>query len=124
MNDDDFKGYVTLGKTYTQGNDDELQVYMDDYLNYKFNINKYSVFDAAEIATIDNREEKIQELEDRFEEFSDEMFGRIEAIEEQIVLVRRDNALEKDFDELKEAWEKYNEILEKLRTFKALQDSA
>jgi protease II len=67
---------------------------------------------------------QLTELEERFEEFQDDMIGRIENIEEQIVLVRRDNALEEQFEELKEAWDKYNEILDKLRTFKALQDSA
>jgi len=49
---------------------------------------------------------------------------RLSAIEDQVLIIRRDNALEEDYEELKKAWEAYEELRERLRTFKALKDSA
>ena len=63
----------------------------------------------------------IREKQDAFEE---KMEDRLSKIEDQIVLVRRDVVLEEDYKELKEAWEAYNKLAEKLRTFKRLKDSA
>jgi hypothetical protein len=58
------------------------------------------------------------------DEFKIDITDRIEAIEDQMVIVRRDNALEEEFEELKEAWQAYYDMMDKLRTFKALKDSA
>ncbi len=49
---------------------------------------------------------------------------RLEELEDQVLLVRRDAILEEEFEELKEAWQAYNDLLAKLKTFKALKDSA
>lgn len=62
-------------------------------------------------------------LED-FEEHKSEVNDRLSAIEDQMAIVRRDAILEEDFEELREAWQAYNDLMDKLRTFKALQDSA
>lgn len=48
---------------------------------------------------------------------------RLSAIEDQVLLVRRDAIVEEEYEELKEAWEAYNYLLAKLRTFKAIKDS-
>lgn len=65
-----------------------------------------------------------KKLEEEFKYFRRAMEERLAAIEDQVVLVKRDAILEHDFKELEEAWEAYNTLLEKLKTFKALQDSA
>lgn len=49
---------------------------------------------------------------------------RLSALEDQVLLIRRDVVLEKEYEELKEAWQAYNDLLAKLKTFKALKDSA
>ena len=49
---------------------------------------------------------------------------RLAALEEQVLLIHRDEILEEEFEELKEAYQAYNDLLAKLKTFKALKDSA
>ncbi len=68
-----------------------------------------------DITTVD----EMNEIKMQMAEFNQ----RLKAIEDQILIVRRDNALEEHFEELKEAWKAYNELADKLRTFRALQDS-
>jgi len=63
-------------------------------------------------------------IQDELKAHREIMSDRLDAIEDQIVLVRRDNALEEDYKELKEAWKAYNKLAERLRTFKRLKDSA
>jgi len=48
----------------------------------------------------------------------------VKAMKEQIILIDRDNCLEADYQELKDAYDAYEELRDKLRTFKALKDSA
>ena len=67
---------------------------------------------------------ELNEIKQQFQEYKDQMNARIKEMEDQVLLVRRDVLLEEDFEELKEAWEAYDELLKKLRTFKALKDSA
>jgi len=50
--------------------------------------------------------------------------GRLRALEDQQLILRRDRILEEQYDELREAWSLYNATLEKLKTFQALKDSA
>ena len=73
--------------------------------------------------TVTQEDVKLNQIEEELKNFKRDVNKRLEAIEEQVVLVRRDHALEEDYEELKEAWDKYNELMEKLRTFKALKDS-
>ena len=54
----------------------------------------------------------------------DELREEVAAIKEQIILIDRDNCLEADYKELKEAYKAYEELRDKLRTFKTLKDSA
>lgn len=54
----------------------------------------------------------------------DELKEEIIAIKKQVILIDRDNCLEADYKELKEAYEAYEALAKKLRTFKALKDSA
>jgi len=63
-------------------------------------------------------------LRKEFKQYKEEMNARIAEMEDQVAIVRRDVALEEEFEELKDAWKSYNEVLEKLRTFKAIKDSA
>ena len=65
-----------------------------------------------------------EEFKQEMVKFSKKMLKRIKSLEDQVLVVRRDNAMEKEFEELKEAWEAYNYMLEKLKTFKAIKDSA
>lgn len=58
------------------------------------------------------------------DELRNEMSNRLDALEDQVLLVRRDAILEEDYKELKAAWKAYNDLVEKLRTFKRLKDSA
>lgn len=57
------------------------------------------------------------------DEFKEETNERLAAIEEQVILINRDNILEEDYKELEEAYNAYNDLRDKLRTFKALKDS-
>lgn len=57
------------------------------------------------------------------DELRKETSDRLDALEDQVLLVRRDAILEEDYKELKAAWTAYNDLLEKLRTFKRLKDS-
>ncbi len=66
----------------------------------------------------------IEGLEEELKLQKQTMNERLNAIEDQIILVRRDHILEEDYEELKAAWEAYNNLAEKLRTFKRLKDSA
>jgi hypothetical protein len=54
----------------------------------------------------------------------DELKDEIADIKEHIILIDRDNCLEADYKELKAAYDAYEELRDKLRTFKALKDSA
>ena len=89
------------------------------------NVNDFQwVQDQNPYVNIDSKTADIEVIEASFKIFKDEICKRMDALEEQVVLVQRDTVLEKDFKELKEAWKAYNDLLEKLKTFKALQDSA
>ena len=79
--------------------------------------------DVGEFAGV-HWDDETADLRREFKQHKDEMNARAAEMEDQILLVRRDVLLEEDFEELKEAWNTYNELLKKLRTFKALQDSA
>ena len=113
---DQWQSVVSIGDTAGQ-----VTITMPNNIydqNYSFG----SVWSEENVVT--DYDIKIEELTTELREFKESMEERMAAVEDQIVLVRRDNALEEDFEELREAWEKYNEILDKLRTFKAIQDSA
>ena len=82
-------------------------------------------------AARDRKDERIEQLEndlhklrEDFEWYRHSTSEYIAKMQKHMAYVDRDNALEEDFEELREAWETYNELLEKLRTFKALKDSA
>lgn len=75
-------------------------------------------------AVFSGNNDELNEIKQQFQEYKNQMNARIAELEDQVVLVRRDVLLEEDFEELKEAWDTYNELLQKLKTFKALQDSA
>lgn len=66
----------------------------------------------------------IVDLENDLRNFKAEVNERLAHIEEQMAILRPDEILGEEFDELKEAFEAYNKLMEKLRTFKALKDSA
>ncbi len=63
-------------------------------------------------------------LRDELKAQQELMDNRLDAIEDQIFFVRRDEILEEDYKELKAAWAAYNTLMEKLKTFKRLKDSA
>ena len=66
----------------------------------------------------------ITDLEDQLNLHKEKLESRMDAVEDQVLLIRRDRILEQDFEELEEAWQAYNDLMEKLRTFKRLRDSA
>lgn len=121
VNDDDEKeeyaGQVTidLGDAYASGPFSLGNLDSDTYIQFDA---KNSVFGGAEWVS------DADKLREEMDEFKKDITDRIEAIEDQMVIVRRDNALEEEFEELKEAWQAYYDMMDKLRTFKALKDSA
>ena len=80
--------------------------------------------DGSIFNTLSPTQSDLDALRDEMKALQEIMSERFNAIEDQIFFVRRDQVLEEDYNELKEAWEAYNDLMEKLRTFKRLKDSA
>ena len=74
--------------------------------------------------TLTPTQSDLDALRDEMKALQEIMSDRLDAIEDQIFFVRRDQVLEEDYKELKAAWEAYNGLMEKLKTFKRLKDSA
>lgn len=104
-------------------NDDDEATDLKDIIK-KVSTDAYHWNSASDIFQVNRSEADLRELADDFKDFKDEMLERMAKIEEQIVLVRPDQILEEDYKELAEAWKAYNDLAEKLKTFKALKDSA
>lgn len=59
-----------------------------------------------------------------FDEYKRLSQDKIRALQEHVVMIDRDIIMESQHEELKAAWEAYDELLSRLRTFNALRDSA
>ena len=81
-------------------------------------------YDASYHIQYEPLDAEIQEMKDDIEEHAKRTDARLDAIEDQILIVRRDVLLEEDYKELRDAWQAYNDLVDKLKTFKALKDSA
>ena len=92
--------------------------------NITFNTSEVGALDNSIFEQLSPTQSDIDALKDELQAQKELMDRRLEAIEDQVLLVRRDAILEKDYEELKEAWEAYNTLLERLKTFKRLKDSA
>lgn len=81
-------------------------------------------YDASNHIQYEPFDSEIQEMKDDIKEHAKRTDARLDAMEDQVLIVRRDVLLEEEYKELEEAWQAYNDILKKLKTFKALKDSA
>jgi predicted amino acid-binding ACT domain protein len=68
-------------------------------------------------------QEELDQMRADFNEFSTELRAQMKELQEQIQVIERDTFMEAEYEELREAWEAYNAVLDKLKTFKALKDS-
>ena len=98
----------------------------DDMYNITLNTSDMGALDYNTFNTLtpSPTQSDLDALRDEMKALQEIMGDRLDAIEDQIFFVRRDQILEEDYKELKEAWEAYNNLVEKLRTFKRLKDSA
>jgi len=71
---------------------------------------------------IENLVTRFQEVDDRITDDRNEIELRLSVIEQRLLIVQRDVRLEKEFPELKAAYDNYNRIVSEARTIKALKD--
>ena len=112
VEEDDIYGSIYIAGNPSNG----AQVYQDNNVTLKWDANTMEMENVVWEETFATKAD--------FEKHTAEVNDRLSAIEDQMVIVRRDAILEEEFEELKEAWQAYNDLMDKLRTFKALQDSA
>ena len=122
MNDDEKSEYDLLNEAYSAGQitidipDSDWMKNVNIFQDTKVNWHNTDLMDPLNA--------ELNEMKEELANFKEEINHRLEKIEEQMAIVRPDAFLEAEFDELREAYEAYNKLMEKLRTFKALQDSA
>lgn len=65
---------------------------------------------------------RFQVVDDRITNNRDDIEARLSVIEQRLLIVQRDAQLEKEFPELKAAYDNYNRIASEARTIKALKN--